>query len=144
MNSPFLGGCYCGKVRYECTAQPAELQMFRCHCRDCQRVSGAPYVPVVVVPREKFRLSQGTIRHHRTTSAAGGSHVRGFCADCGSRLTGGEAEPEPETKIIGMTVSSLDDPSWFKPTADIWVIDAQPWDSSLHEPTEKFERYPPS
>jgi hypothetical protein len=144
MNSPFTGGCYCGIVRYECTAQPAELQMFRCHCRDCQRVSGGPYTPVVLAPAEKFRVVRGTVRHHLTSSAAGGHHIRGFCADCGSRLTGGESEPAREPKVIGMTVSSLDDPSWFKPTTDLWVGDAQPWDSSLGEPTEKFECNPPA
>ena len=118
--------------------------MFRCHCRDCQRATGAPYVPALVVPREKFRVVQGTIQHHRTASTAGGWQIRGFCADCGSRLTGGEADPERDSKIIGMTAASLDDPGWFKPTSDIWVVDAQPWDSSLQESTEKFERYPPS
>jgi hypothetical protein len=144
MKSSFTGGCYCGNVRYECSAVPAEIQMFRCHCRDCQQVTGGAYTPAVVVPREKFRLVKGTIRHHRTTSESGGFHIRGYCADCGSRLTGGESEPEQETRIIGMTASSLDDPSWFKPTMDFWTVDAQPWDLSLREPTEKFERNPPS
>ena len=107
-------------------------------------MSGGPYVPVVVVPKEKFRVVQGEIRHHKTTSEAMGLHVRGFCADCGSRLTGGEGDPDRGSGIIGMTACSLDDPSWFKPAVDVWVVDAQPWDSSLQEPTQKFDRYPPS
>lgn len=117
--------------------------MFRCHCRDCQRLSGGPYAAVVLVPREKLRVVQGTIRHHRTPSDAGGYHIRGFCPDCGSRLTGGESEPDHGLKIIGMTVASLDDPSHFKPTFDIWASDAQPWDRTLEEPTQKFDRTPP-
>lgn len=144
MDVLFAGGCYCGKVRYECTARREEVQMFRCHCRDCQRVSGGPHVPVIVAPKAKFRVVQGEIRHHQTTSEAMGRHVRGYCADCGSRLTGGEGDPDPGNGIIGVTATSLDDPSWFKPTVDMWVVDAQPWDSSLREPTAKFDRYPPS
>lgn len=35
---PFTGGCVCGAVRYGCTAEP--VMMFKCHCRDCQRVTG--------------------------------------------------------------------------------------------------------
>jgi hypothetical protein len=44
-------------------------------------------------------------------------------------LTGAESS---ERGIIGITASSLDDPSWFKPAMDIFVGDAQQWD--LMEP----------
>jgi hypothetical protein len=60
---------------------------------------------------------------------AGGHNLCGFCARCGSRLTGAET---PERGIIGLTASSLDDPSWFKSKMDIFVGDAQSWD--LMEP----------
>jgi hypothetical protein len=41
--------------------------------------------------------------------------------------------------IIGIKAATLDDPSWFKATADSWMISAQPWD--LIDPkTKKFER----
>ena len=33
MAVPFTGGCACGAIRYECTAEP--LYMGNCHCRDC-------------------------------------------------------------------------------------------------------------
>ena len=64
---------------------------------------------------------------------------RGFCAKCGSRLTGAE---NPDYGIIGITASSLDDPSWFQPTMDIFVGDAQQWD--LMEPDlPKHQEYMP-
>jgi hypothetical protein len=138
MNTPFTGGCQCGAVRYECAAQPGEMQMFKCHCRDCQRLSGGPYSPVVFVPAHTFRITRGTVRHH-TTPGEAGPHVRGFCADCGSRLTGGEG---PGSTGVGMTASSLDDPSWFKPVLEMWVGDHQPWDL-LDTKLPHFEKYPP-
>lgn len=32
---------------------------------------------------------------------------------------------------------SLDDPSWFRPDADVWVASRQPWDL-LHPQTKKY------
>ncbi|MEO6995234.1 MAG: GFA family protein [Lacunisphaera sp.] len=99
--------------------------MAKCHCRDCQRTSGGPYSPAVVVPISAFRVTKGTIQHFETPSLAGGHNLRGFCAKCGSRLTGGESSEEG---IIGLFASSLDDPSWFRPSVELFVADAQPWD----------------
>jgi hypothetical protein len=139
MKSPFTGGCVCGAVRYECTAKPEEIQMLKCHCRDCQQISGGPYTPVVYVPVRTFRVTKGTIKHFNTASEARGQHQRGFCADCGSRMTGGEYKGSDG---IGLTASSLEDPSWFKPVVDMWVADAQPWDL-MDAALPKFPKYPP-
>ena len=86
MTIPFYGGCACGAIRYECTAEP--LHMFCCHCRDCQQASGGPYSPAVLVPSKAFKLTRGSPRYYTTPSVSGGTHTRGFCADCGSRLLG--------------------------------------------------------
>src|SRR4051812_34436412 len=77
---PFTGGCQCGAVRYECTAEP--IMMFKCHCRDCQQVTGGGFVPGLLVPASAFRLTKGELCYHFTPSLAGGKHKRGFCADC--------------------------------------------------------------
>jgi hypothetical protein len=47
MKVPFTGGCACGAIRYECNAEP--IMMGKCHCRDCQHISGGPFVPFVIV-----------------------------------------------------------------------------------------------
>ena len=83
MNIPLAGGCVCGAIRYECSAEP--IMMFKCHCRDCQRVTGGGFVAGLVVPASAFRLTKGRPRYHFTPSLAGGKHKRGFCADGGSR-----------------------------------------------------------
>ena len=38
MNEPYTGGCACGAIRYEVSAEPA--MMNDCQCRQCQRDSG--------------------------------------------------------------------------------------------------------
>jgi len=90
MKIPFTGGCSCGVVRYECTTEP--IMMLKCHCRDCQQLTGGGFAPAVLVPAEAFRLTRGQLRYHFTPSIARGKHKRGFCPECGSRVTGAEAE----------------------------------------------------
>src|SRR5256886_11252589 len=88
MKIPFTGGCSCGAIRYESTAEP--VMMFKCHCRDCQQVTGGAFVPGMLLSREAFRFTRGQLRYHFTPSLRGGKHKRGFCPECGSRLTGGD------------------------------------------------------
>ncbi len=38
--TPITGGCLCGAVRYESEEPPTDSNY--CHCRICQRTSGAP------------------------------------------------------------------------------------------------------
>ena len=139
MKTPFTGGCVCGAVRYACDAAP--ITTLKCHCRDCQRVSGGPHVCAVLVPRNAFRFTQGTPTYYCTPSASGGRHQRGFCATCGSRLTGGE-NPDQQTDFIGLTVGSLDDPSEFAPAMELWTSDALPWDPPRRD-VPRFAQNPP-
>jgi hypothetical protein len=97
---PFSGGCACGAIRYECSAEP--IMMFKCHCRDCQQVTGGGFVAGLLVPASAFRLTKGQLCYHFTPSAAGGKHKRGFCAECGSRITGGQSDERP-TEFVGVT-----------------------------------------
>jgi hypothetical protein len=114
---------------------------FKCHCRDCQKVTGGPFVAGLLVPASAFRLTKGELRYHFLPSLAGGRHKRGFCAECGSRITGGENDRRPGT-FVGITAGSLDDPSWFRPQMDIFVCDAEPWDQ-MDPAIPKYEQYPP-
>jgi hypothetical protein len=96
----------------------------------------------VIVPSNSLKITRGEVRYHFTSNLAGGHHKRGFCAECGSRLTGGE-NSEGTTGIVGITAGSLDDPSWFSPQMDIFTSDAQPWDQ-MDSSLAKYETYPPA
>ena len=135
MKIPFTGGCACGAIRYEVTAEP--IMMFNCHCRDCQRASGGACSAVVYVPAKGFKITKGTARFYKTSSEAGGHNLRGFCPECGSRLFGGGSDQGQ-----GINAGSLDDPTLFNPQFDIFTSDAQPWDQ-MDPKLPKFEKYPP-
>jgi hypothetical protein len=117
------GGCACGTARYVCDAEP--LFAINCHCRDCQRESGGAFIPVLAVPKNSPALIQGTPRQFTVTADSGHPTIRVFCGDCGSPLYG---LPSSAPDIVMIRAGSLDDPSSFRPTEDIYTAIAQPWD----------------
>ncbi len=135
----YTGGCVCGAVRYQFTLKP--LAMFKCHCRTCQKVTGGAYTPVVLVSAKSFKITQGALQHHFTHTIEGGRHKRGFCHDCGSRITG--AEKDDPGRWLAVTASSLDDPSIFKADSEIFTSHAQAWDL-LDPDLPHHPLYPPA
>lgn len=135
MKIPFTGGCLCGAVRYECSAQPVSMGI--CHCRDCQQATGSAFAAAMLVPQNAVTIT-GNVTYYNVTGDSGSIVSRGFCPICGSRLF--SKPPIPE--LMGIMAGSLDDPSWFKPQAEIYVASAQPWDY-LNPDLPKFAKLPP-
>ena len=131
------GGCLCGAVRYESAGEP--LFSLLCHCRDCQHQSGSAYVAAMRVPATGFRITKGEPKLYVSSSDAGNRVTRAFCPECGCPLfIRVSARPD----IVGLRVGSLDDPSEFRPEADIFVKSAQPWDH-MDPDLPKHQTYPP-
>src|ERR1700722_16575329 len=130
------GGCLCGAIRYESGGEPSFS--LKCHCRDCQRQRGAAYVAAVRMPSAEFRITRGTPKTYVAKSDAGNDISRVFCGDCGAPLY---VQVSTRPDMVGIRVSSFDDPSWFKPEADIFVKSAQPWDY-MNPALPKFPTYP--
>jgi hypothetical protein len=137
MATPFTGGCMCGAVRYECSAEP--LFSLNCHCRDCQRETGSAFAPILAVLKAAFMLTQGTPKYLDIVADSGQTTRRAFCAACGSHLFG---EPGSAPDIVTIRAGSLDDPSRFRPRLDIYTASAQPWDS-MNPELPKFPKMPP-
>ena len=123
MNIPYTGGCSCGAIRYECTAEPNG--MVNCHCRQCQYSSGGAFSSGFFVDRSCYKLLQGEPKYYELVADSGNKVWRGFCSNCGSQLF---AESEGNRDIIVIKPASLDDPTWFNPQLDIFTDEAQPWD----------------
>jgi hypothetical protein len=130
------GGCLCGAIRYESEGEPSfSLQ---CHCRDCQKSSGSAFVVAMRLPSSGFRITKGTPSRYVTKSDAGNEVTRHFCGDCGSPIY---IQVSTRPDIIGLRVGTLDDPSGFKPEANIFVKSAQPW-VHLSPAIERHDTYP--
>lgn len=134
--SVYAGGCVCGAVRYECQAAP--VLAAHCHCRDCQRSSGAPMSTVIGVPTQAFRAVKGKPKSHRYQGDSGKDVHRYFCGECGAPLYT-EVAVMPDVRFIRAV--SLDDASWVKPSMHIYCVSAQPWDN-FSDGLPRFEKMP--
>lgn len=135
MATNYCGGCLCGAVRYESTADA--IFMGNCHCRDCQKASGSGYEAAIGVPAPTLKVT-GTVKYHEIKADSGSMVSRGFCPDCGSRLFG-KTSGMPQLAIV--MAGSLDDPKQFQPGMDVYVSSAQPWDH-MNPALPKFAKMP--
>jgi hypothetical protein len=111
------GGCLCGGVRYRLHAMPKAGS--DCHCEDCRRASGAPYMTWCSVPSKAVEVVRGEPR--RVLHA---DRLRSFAPCCGTPLF---IHDEANSEWTDVTLGSLDDPRAVPPEAVIWIEDKLPW-----------------
>lgn len=107
----------CSGLRYELREEPRDLN--DCHCIDCRRSSGAPFVTWGTVPRAAAVVVQGALRN-----VAHANRIRSFAACCGTLIFFADAADAP---TVDVTIASLDDPAPFAPQMTIWTEDRLPW-----------------
>ncbi|MAW81592.1 MAG: aldehyde-activating protein [Parvularcula sp.] len=112
------GGCLCGAVRYR-VCGPIEESGY-CHCRTCQRQSGAPSVAWFALKPSDFAYIKGKPNTYRASDHA----AREFCANCGSYLVFRE---DDETQTLGVNTATLDDPLLSPPAFHIFCEDRIGW-----------------
>ena len=118
----YIGGCTCGAVRYEISAEP--VRSFQCQCRDCQRDTGGGHASVAVFPRAAMQVS-GDVTEHLRTADSGAGKQKGFCGKCGSPIYN---KPQNVPDLIGVYVGTLDDASRFKPQMVMFASRGHRWD----------------
>lgn len=138
---PVEGGCQCGAVRYRLTAAP--LSVYNCHCKDCQRTSGATNEMSMVVRRETLEHIAGEIESYDKI-ADSGRVVRQFrCARCGNKVWN---EPQASAVISVLKPGTLDDFSWCVPVGNIWTTSKAPWitidETLVNFPGQPADRQP--
>lgn len=111
------GGCLCGQLRFRVAARAIDTGY--CHCRMCQRNSGAPVVAWTTFPKDSFSWTAGS----PSTYVSSPTVRREFCGKCGSYLIF-RREDSPE---ISINTASLDDPASFRPAMHIFAESRIPW-----------------
>ena len=134
----FTGGCLCGAVRYEAKGEPCDSLI--CHCRMCQRASGAPITALLFMTADHLKITKGQTR----TLVFSPRCNRQICDACGSPLFI-TRHTRPDMRAI--YVGSLDDPRGFEPNLHVCVSSAMGWldiRDNLPRHTEKPNGYTPT
>jgi hypothetical protein len=116
------GGCLCGAVRYEASAEP--VFNGHCYCFDCQKETGCGHSTVAAVPEGAFKIKGATTTFSKT-GASGQSIDRIFCPTCGTTVF---SRPQAMAGMLMVRAGTLDDPSQIVPGMSIYASRAQPWD----------------
>ena len=130
------GGCLCGAVRYELSAEPITTRV--CWCKDCQKFGAGGSTINAVFPAAALKIV-GNLSDYQSTADSGSKMHRRFCGKCGTHLLS-VAEPRPHLVVV--RVGTLDDPEIAKPAATIWTRSAPSW-AVFDERLPKFDGQPP-
>ena len=113
----YSGGCLCGQVRWRASAAPANVRV--CHCRNCQRATGAPFFARAVFLARDIERSGETTRWPTSPRID-----RLSCARCGTAMF---AEPKDPPARLGVSLATLDEPNALTPQMHIWVGEKLDW-----------------
>ena len=120
---PVEGGCDCGSVRYRMQTPP--LFVHCCHCRWCQRESGASFALNALIEADRVVSLRGTPERVRTPSASGAGQLIARCPTCRVALWSNYAGSGPAVRFV--RVGTLDHPDLLPPDIHIFTASKQPW-----------------
>ena len=131
----FSGKCLCGKVTYNCQAEPKAI--FNCHCEDCRRATGSVFGTNLFVPEEKVEIF-GEFSSYTHTSDSGSTMTKRFCPNCGSLLFG---KNSAKIGVISIRAGSVDQLDLIKPSVNVFMDSKVP-STSIDENLKQASRMP--
>jgi hypothetical protein len=122
-NYPLDGGCDCRTIRYRMHTRP--LFVHCCHCRWCQRETGASFALNAMIESDRVTLLVGEPEIIDTPSASGKGQKIARCPKC--RLAIWSHYAGAGTKIRFVRIGTLDQPGLLPPDIHIFTASKQPW-----------------
>jgi hypothetical protein len=120
---PLEGGCDCRQVRYRMATPP--LFVHCCHCRWCQRESGAAFALNAMIEADRVATLHGEPEIVDTPSASGLGQKIARCPRCRLALWSHYAGAGPYLTFV--RVGTLDQPDLLPPDIHIFTASKQPW-----------------
>jgi hypothetical protein len=120
---PFEGACTCGAVRYRMTSKPMFVHC--CHCRWCQRETGASFALNALIEADRVVLLTGEPEVVNTPSNSGKGQKIARCPNCRIALWSNYAGAGDAMRFV--RVGTLKDPDRLPPDIHIFTSSKQPW-----------------
>ena len=120
---PHEGGCTCRAVRYRMTSDPLFVNC--CHCRWCQRETGASFALNAMIEADRVVLLRGTPEVINTPSNSGKGQKITRCPTCRIALWSNYAGAGDAVRFV--RVGTLDEPDRLPPDIHIYTESKQPW-----------------
>ena len=120
---PLHGGCTCGRVRYRMTSGPMFVHC--CHCRWCQRETGASFALNALIESGRVIVERGAPETVDTPSNSGKGQKIVRCPNCRVALWSHYAGAGDAMSFV--RVGTLDEPDRLAPDIHIFTASKQPW-----------------
>ena len=120
---PLEGGCTCSAVRYRMTSKPMFVHC--CHCRWCQRETGASFALNALIEADRVVLTKGQPEVVNTPSNSGKGQKITRCPTCHIALWSNYAGAGDAVRFV--RVGTLNDPDRLPPNIHIFTSSKQPW-----------------
>ncbi len=120
---PLDGGCTCGAVRYRMTSKPMFVHC--CHCRWCQRETGASFALNALIEADRVSLLKGEVEVIDTPSNSGKGQKIARCPKCHITFWSNYAGAGDAVRFV--RVGTLDEPDQLPPDIHIFTSSKQPW-----------------
>ena len=117
------GGCTCRAVRYRLTSGP--LIVHCCHCRWCQRETGASFALNAVIEADRVELLCSDPELVQTPSASRVGQKIARCPACRIALWSNYGGGGDLVRFV--RVGTLDEPDRLPPDIHIYTSTKQPW-----------------
>lgn len=117
------GGCDCGEIRYRMEDRP--LFVHCCHCRWCQRESGASFALNAMIESNLVTTLKGAPDTVLTPTNSGKGQKIVRCPKC--RIALFSHYPGAGDKVKFVRVGTLDNPDLLPPDIHIFTASKQPW-----------------
>ncbi|MBV39872.1 MAG: aldehyde-activating protein [Rhodospirillaceae bacterium] len=122
--------CACGSIRYALKAKP--LIVHACHCTDCQRLTGGPFVINAWIEKAKVELLSSNPASFKFDTGGRDNSVH-FCPQCGTYVW-----TEYMPGFCFVRACTLDEQNALIPDVHIFARSKQPWldlpgDIPVHE-----------
>lgn len=117
------GKCTCGAVRYRMTSKP--LFVHCCHCRWCQRETGASFALNAMIEADRVVVLGGEPEIVNTPSNSGKGQKITRCPVCRVALWSNYAGAGDAVRFV--RIGTLEEPDRLPPDIHIFTASKQPW-----------------